>query len=89
MTERFGPFTFLLGLTVAEGALHYPVRSGRLGPLPLPGWLLPRAEAQEYTEDDRFHFDVRLFAPLSGGRMVHYRGHLIPANPDDPSPPQV
>jgi hypothetical protein len=89
MTERFGPFTFLLGLTVAEGALHYPVRSGRLGPLPLPGWLLPRSEAREYAEDGRFHFDVRLFAPLTGGLMVHYRGHLIPANPDDPSPPQV
>jgi hypothetical protein len=46
-------------------------------------------EAREYAEDGRFHFDVRLFAPLTGGLMVHYRGHLIPANPDDPSPPQV
>lgn len=89
MTERFGPFTFLLGLTVGEGALHYPVQSGRLGPLPLPRWLLPRAEAREYAEDGRFHFDVRLCAPLTGGLMVHYRGELSPPAADNPAQPKV
>lgn len=89
ITERFGPFTFALGLTITDGALHYPVTAGRLGPLPLPGWMLPRSEAREYVEDGCFHFDVRLLAPLTGSLMVHYRGHLTPARPEDPTPPKT
>jgi NAD(P)-dependent dehydrogenase (short-subunit alcohol dehydrogenase family) len=87
MTERFGPFTFLLGLQVRDGALHYPVVSGRLGPLPLPGWLLPGSDTREFEVDGVFHFDVRLMAPLTGTLMVHYRGHLRPASAEDPRPP--
>jgi NAD(P)-dependent dehydrogenase (short-subunit alcohol dehydrogenase family) len=87
MTERFGPFTFRLGLAVKQGALHYPVAAGRFGPVPLPRWLLPGSEAREYVEDTRFHFDVRLLAPLKGGLLVHYRGHLTAAVPEDPQKP--
>lgn len=87
MTERFGPFTFRLGLTVQDGALHYPVTGGRLGPVPLPRWLLPGSDTREFAEDGRFHFDVRLLAPITSGLMVHYRGTLSPAAPKDPSPP--
>lgn len=79
MTERFGPFTFLLGLEVRARALHYPVISGRLGPVPLPRWLLPVSEASEYVVDGRFHFDVKLFAPVTRERLVHYRGTLVAA----------
>lgn len=89
MTECFGPFTFLLGLAVKDGALHYPVAGGRLGPIPLPRWLLPGSEAREYLQDGRFHFDVRLTAPLTGGLMVHYRGQLSTAPIEGTSPPQV
>lgn len=88
MTERFGPFTFTLGLTVQDGALHYPVAAGRLGPIPLPRWMLPGSETREYAQDGVFHFDVRLLAPLTGALMVHYRGHLAPAQPEDPAPPK-
>lgn len=80
MTERFGPFTFLLGLEVSDQALHYPVLSGRLGPLPLPRWLLPVSEAKEYVRDGRFHFDVKLSAPITGDLLVHYRGTLEPGH---------
>nr|WP_287882901.1 DUF4166 domain-containing protein [Paracoccus sp. (in: a-proteobacteria)] len=76
MTESFGPFTFLLGLKVQEEALHYPVMSGRLGPLPLPRWLLPGSVAQEHARDGRFHFDVKILAPVAGTLLVHYRGFL-------------
>ncbi|MEM8536229.1 MAG: DUF4166 domain-containing protein [Pseudomonadota bacterium] len=76
MTERFAPFTFTLGLHVADGQLHYPVKSGRLGPLPLPNFLLPISNAREFTRDGQFHFDVQLLAPLTGGLMVHYQGRL-------------
>jgi NAD(P)-dependent dehydrogenase (short-subunit alcohol dehydrogenase family) len=87
MTERFGPFTFRLGLTVRDGALHYPVAAGRIGPIPLPRWMLPGSETREYVANGRFHFDVRLLAPVTGGLMVHYRGHLDETASEDPSPP--
>lgn len=87
MTERFGPFTFRLGLTVQAGELHFPVETGRLGPLPLPRWLLPRSEAREYTRDGRFHFDVKLRSPLTRGLLVHYQGALSPATTKT-GPPQ-
>lgn len=87
MTERFGPFTFLLGLAIKDGALHYPVVAGRFGPIPLPRWILPQSEAREYVVNDHFHFDVRLLAPLTGALMVHYRGHLNAAVAEAPGPP--
>ena len=76
MTERFGPFTFTLGLHVAEGQLHFPVNSGRLGPIPFPRVLLPVSVAREFEANGRFHFDVALQAPLTGALMVHYQGWL-------------
>lgn len=76
MTERFGPLTFTLGLHVAGGQLHFPVISGRLGPIPFPKAFLPISIAREYEEDGRFHFDVALQAPFTGALMVHYQGWL-------------
>lgn len=78
MTERFAPFTFTLGLHVADGQLFYPVASGRLGPIRLPKWCLPVSTAREFAKDGRFHFDVALRAPLTGALMVHYQGWLAP-----------
>lgn len=77
MTERFGPLTFTLGLHVTDGQLHFPVLAARLGPLPLPKFLLPESVAREYEADGRFHFDVALHAPLTGALMVHYQGWLV------------
>ncbi|MBL4917896.1 SDR family oxidoreductase [Szabonella alba] len=88
MTERFGPFTFRLGLRVQEGALHFPVLSGRIGPLPLPRWLLPVSVAREYAEDGRFRFDVRILAPVTQGLLVHYQGWLAAETPQ-PGPGDV
>jgi hypothetical protein len=84
MTESFGPFTFLLGLTVENGALHYPVAAGRLGPLPLPRWLLPISQTREYLKDGHFHFDVELRAPLTNRLLVHYQGRLTSAALENP-----
>lgn len=80
MSERFGAFTFGIGLRVGEGALHFPVTRGRLGPLPLPRPLLPESRATESAEDGRFRFDVELRAPLGLGPIVRYRGWLAPAS---------
>ncbi|MCG3268906.1 SDR family oxidoreductase [Yoonia sp. I 8.24] len=76
LTERFGPFTFTLGLHVADGQLHFPVTAGRIGPIPLPGFALPKSVSREYEKDGRFHFDVALHAPFTGAPVVHYRGWL-------------
>ncbi|MEO1638190.1 MAG: DUF4166 domain-containing protein [Pseudomonadota bacterium] len=83
MTERFGPLTFTLGLHVADGKLHYPVQKGQLGPIPLPRFMLPVSEAQEFASDGKFRFDVALRAPLTGGLMVHYQGWLVPSGLGD------
>ncbi|MEI4471800.1 SDR family oxidoreductase [Frigidibacter sp. MR17.24] len=85
MTERFGPFTFRLGLRRRDGALDYPVVAGRFGPVPLPRRMLPVSVASETAEDGRFRFDVALHAPLTGGLMVRYRGWLVPAAGEDPA----
>lgn len=78
VTERFGPFRFELGLNVAEGALHYPVRRGWFLGLPWPRALLPRSAAvEQVTEDGDAQFDVALSAPLAGP-LVRYRGTLRP-----------
>lgn len=80
VTESFGPFHFLLGLNVQGNELHYPILSGRLGPLPLPKWLLPISEAREYVHEGRFHFDIKLSAPITRKLLVHYTGDLEPMN---------
>ena len=90
LTERFGPMTFLLGLHVAENALHFPVRAGWFLGLRLPRILLPQSVAREYAANNRFRFDVALNAPLGGGLIVRYQGYLTPdAHPDLPARPIV
>lgn len=87
LCERFGPFTFGIGLEVRDGALHYPVTGGRIGPVRLPNWLLPGSVAREFAAEGRFHFDVALLAPVTKAPLVHYRGFLVAAAADDPSEP--
>lgn len=76
MTERFGPLTFQLGLKIVDDSLHFPVVAGRIGPMPLPRWLLPISDAREFETDGRFHFDVKLSAPFTHSLLVHYQGAL-------------
>jgi hypothetical protein len=78
VTERFGPLTFALGLAMGDDGLLFPVTGGRIGPLPLPRFLMPRSEAREFQDDEgRFRFDVRLSLPLFGV-LAHYQGWLKP-----------
>ncbi|WP_347310657.1 DUF4166 domain-containing protein [Defluviimonas sp. SAOS-178_SWC] len=78
ITERFDPFTFVIGLTVRDGALHFPVAGGWLGPLPLPRVLMPVSIATETEDEGGFRFDVELRAPLGLGLIVRYRGRINP-----------
>ena len=88
LLEAFWPFSFVIGLQLRGGALHYPVTAGRIGPIPLPRWLLPTSEAREFVSGGVFHFDVALLAPITKGLMVRYSGSLIAKERGDPlSPP--
>jgi hypothetical protein len=86
ITERFGPFTFLLGLAAEGEALVFPVRSGWVPGLPLPRALLPVSVTREHAGGGRFRFDVALHAPpgLGLGLVVRYRGWLAAAWPVSP-----
>ncbi len=76
--ERFGPFSFAIGLAARDGRLNYPVTGWRIGPVPLPKAWAPRSEASEWEDElGRFNFDVRLSHPLVG-MLAHYRGWLEP-----------
>lgn len=75
--ERFGLTAFDINLQHKDGALTYPVKRGSVLGIPLPRWLLPVSETREYTERDRFHFDVRVSLPGLGD-LIHYAGWLEP-----------
>jgi hypothetical protein len=80
LAERFGPLWFVLDLpTGPRGVLGMPVRAWRLGPIPMPRWLAPVSIVTEDVDSDgRFRFDVELRLPLGLGRLVRYRGWLVP-----------
>lgn len=83
--ERFWAFTYEQELPVRNAALHLPVRRGWFLGLPLPFFLLPQSRSREFAINDRFHFDVALYAPLTGELIVRYEGQV---NPDaQPFPP--
>ncbi len=77
--ERFGPFAFRLRLGADEAGLTMGVIGWRLGPVPLPRRLAPRADAREWVDDaGRFRFDVDVVLP-GLGRLVRYAGWLVAA----------
>ncbi len=84
--ERFFAFTFEQELAVAERSLSYTVRRGWFLGIPLPAFLLPWSKAREYVDCGGFHFDVALYAPLTGGLIVRYRGFLRPFTMDEEGP---
>jgi Domain of unknown function (DUF4166) len=83
--ERFGPFRFEQELPLADGALHFVVRRGWFLGIPLPFMLLPRSCSKEFEVDGTFHFDVGIYAPLTGELIVRYRGELAAGSACAPS----
>lgn len=85
LLERFGPFRVRLELRGDAQGLEMVIRGWSLGPLPLPARLAPAARAREDTDaDGRFRFDVELTLP-GLGRLVRYRGWLVPEGRDRPA----
>lgn len=79
LTERFGPTTFELSVMTQGNGFALPVKRAWFLGLPLPRFLLPGSEAQEFCDmEGRFNFDVRITLPLVG-LLAHYQGWLKPA----------
>jgi hypothetical protein len=79
----------VLALTAHPEGLDLAIVGGRIGPIPLPRWLLPHSLATERCDTQgRFCFDVPIVLPFVG-RLVHYRGWLEPVEPRMPASPAV
>lgn len=81
VTERFGPFRFVIALNPGPTGLGFPVERGWCLGLPLPSWLLPRSQSVESAGDGLFRFDVAVCLPLVG-LIVRYIGWLQPRSED-------
>src|SRR5262249_56004535 len=82
ITEKFRWLTFDLALTANPAGLDLKITGGRVGPLRLPRFLLPRSQATERVDArGRFCFDVPIAMPVVG-LLVHYRGWLVPRPAD-------
>lgn len=85
--ERFWLFKYEQDLPVRDGCMHLPVRRGWLLGIPLPRFLVPGSDSQEYSEGGVFRFDVSLIAPLGGGLIVRYQGWVTPDREDHTGTP--
>jgi len=77
LCERFGPVTFAIALVLEGGRLEFVVRGWKFWGVPLPVALAPIGRAYERVNDGRFGFDVEIRHRWLG-RIVHYRGWLVP-----------
>jgi Domain of unknown function (DUF4166)/Saccharopine dehydrogenase NADP binding domain len=76
LEERFGPLSFRMKIKGHVYGLDMEMVSVRLGPLPLPRFLVPHITATERSDESGRHlFDVSISLPLIG-RIVHYTGWL-------------
>ena len=75
LCERFFPFVFFHRLTASPAGLQWDLVAWRLGPLPLPRWLMPPTICFESGDGDRFVFDIDVKFPIIG-QLIHYRGWL-------------
>ena len=81
LCERFGPITLALDAKLAPRGFSFAVRRWRLGPIPLPRFMMPSTRAQAAINDQgRYAFDVWVGMPLVG-RLIRYRGWLGEAMP--------
>lgn len=80
LVERFGPIAFLIRVPVDDAGLRLEPVSARILGCPMPRWLLPSVKASERSVGGRFVFDVDIALPVVG-RLIHYRGYLVPGKP--------
>lgn len=81
LCERFGPFAFGLALLLEGERLSLVVRRWTFLGLPLPRRWAPSGDVYETVDNGRFRFHVDIAHPLLG-RIVRYRGWLVPTAAD-------
>jgi hypothetical protein len=77
IVEKFGPLRFSMALVPDGNRLNLVLRRWSAFGIPLPMWLCVKTESYEMAEDGNFHFNVRIWHPLTGP-IVHYQGRLKP-----------
>jgi hypothetical protein len=76
LSESFGPIALALDPQPTQRGFSLNVKGWRLGPIPLPRFIMPVTRANAGMDDEgRYTFDVWIGMPLIG-RLVHYRGWL-------------
>jgi hypothetical protein len=81
LVETFGPLAFDLKVPADERGLAMSIAGWRLGAIRLPRRFGPSTDAREFVDDrGRFRFDVAIDLPFTG-RIVRYRGWLVPERP--------
>ena len=76
LCEAFGPIALALEAQTTQRGFTLAVKRWRLGPIPLPRFLMPTTRAQAGMDaQGRYNFDVWIGLPLIG-RLIHYRGWL-------------
>lgn len=75
LVESMGPINLRLRPVAEAGRLVYRLEGAKIGPLPLPGALMPRLLAWEGEADGQYDFEVDVGLPLIG-RLIRYRGRL-------------
>lgn len=77
IVEKFGPLRFSMALVPDGNRLNLVLRRWSAFGIPLPMWLCVKTESYEMAEAGSFHFNVRIWHPLTGP-IVHYQGSLKP-----------
>ncbi|MGB5344584.1 MAG: DUF4166 domain-containing protein [Woeseia sp.] len=77
--EKMGLATIALAIVLDGESLQFLPRRWRIGPLPLPRFLLPGGNSFEREADGQFVFDVKLELPVIG-LLVAYQGTLARAS---------
>jgi hypothetical protein len=81
LIEHFGPFDLRFQLNVLPQGLAWTLVGWRSLRVPLPRWSVPRIKCLESADGDRYTFDIDVAFPWIG-RLIHYRGWLVPQHED-------
>ena len=77
LTEKFGIITVALAVLVKNDRLYLQPRRWSCLGIPLPKSLLPKGDSYETQNDEKFHFNVKVEAPIIG-LIAAYQGWLEP-----------
>ena len=81
IVERLGPFAVRMAPTGSAAGLDLAIRGWRSLGIPLPRCTAPGGHAWEGSDAaGRFTFDIAIDLPFGLGRVIRYRGWLVPVS---------